>query len=259
MLRQLTRELSQKFSWNKEKFADHALEDQKISLSSAVAPPSLFRDVGPLIDRARQARDKRIQRHNTRVTRKDAILESLGNFEDPVEIPMFFDNNQTGKRTSLEPVKVTKSRNPYRWKAVQCKEVDGEIIPSDQAYVDMILDHGSSLPRGSSWVDFLTLESLADKVTVGDKQFCYVSTHTINYNGEPVWRLETRSSCDGKGTWGQSSSCTFNKGKEVLRVKIIHKGRKNLGQGWNSRETREYSLVDMIRESGEARQKEMFV
>ena len=252
MLRQLTRDLSQRFSWIKE---FDTQEQQTISLSSVIASPSLFQDGSLAADRARQARDQRQRWHRNRTNQKDVIRESLCNFEDPVEIPIFNVIKESERRTSLEPVKVTKNRIPHRWKAAQYGDIDGEIFPSDQAYVDMILEHGSS----SSWVDFLTIESLSDRKSISDREFCHICTHTIKYNGEPVWKLETRSSCDGKGTWGQSSSCALNKSKGVFRVKFVHKGRQNLGQGWNSRETREYNLVDMIRESGEARAKEMLV
>jgi hypothetical protein len=254
----MTRQLSQRFSWNQHKFAEQSREDEEIAFTDSIAAPSLFR-TGSMADRAIAAKKKQTQKKNVKDGRRAAILESLGNFEESQELSLFTEEpRQLKRQDSLEPVHITKGRNPYRWKKAQCQQVHGDVIPSDQAYVDMTLDKGDSLPPGSCWVDFLTLESLADKICNEDKSFCYVSTHTVKYNDEAIWRVETRSNCNGKGTWGQSSSCVMNKSKGTLRFKLTHKGRKNLGQGWNSRETREYDLTDMIRESGEAREREMF-
>jgi hypothetical protein len=244
----MTLELSQKFSWNRDNFAEQSREDEKIASFMA--------------DRAIAAKKKRAQKTNVKNGRKAVVLESLGNFRSSIELSSFNEEpHELEIMDPLEPVNVTKGpRNPYRWKETQCpQQVYGNVIPSDQAYVDMTLDKGESLPPGSSWVDFMTLESLADKICNEDKSFCYVSTHTVKFNDEAIWRVETRSNCNVKGTWGQSSSCIKCRVKGTLRFKLIHKGRKISGQGWNSRETREYNLTDMIRESGKARQREMIV
>jgi hypothetical protein len=247
-------EISQESSRNKDKFAEDASrEQQKISLLRDIATPSLFRTES-MAGRAKTAKNERQQVSKVKNDRKAAIQESLGIFHDTGEFPLFEDQRQE-KMFSGEPFKVSKGRYPYRWETSQ---VDGEIIPSDQAYVDMVLDHGDTLPPGSFWADFVTLESLSNKTSNQDKSLSYVNINTIMYNGEPIWRLETQHSCNGKGTWGQSSSCTLMRVKGALRVKVIHKGRTNLGRGWNSRETREYNLTNMIKDSGEAREREVF-
>jgi hypothetical protein len=152
-----------------------------------------------------------------------------------------------------------KIRTPYHYRKDEDNtQLDGKIFPSDQAFSDMILDEGQALPTGSVWADFIAVESLTDKVSNDSlNSFCYVYTHNMRYNGEIIWTLETRSNCDSKGIWGQSSSCTISRREELLRVKIVHKGRRNLGEGWNTREKREFKLADLIRQSGEARQKEL--
>ena len=168
-----------------------------------------------------------------------------------------------GKAPPLSPVspkgRISSQRtNPYRIKS-QGVVVEGKIVPSDQAFIDMVLEKGESLPEGSQWIDFVTIESLTDKASDdANHSFAFIFTHTLRYNGEAIWTLETRSNCDGKGTWGQSSTCTLHRIRDgVLRVKIVHKGRTDLGDGWNTRENREYSLPDIIRQSGEARQAEL--
>jgi hypothetical protein len=257
----MTRELSQRFSLNRSrhKFAEKSREEEEIAFTDSIAAPSLFR-TGSMADRAIAAKKKQTQKTNVKDGRKATILESLGNFEESQELSLFTEEPQRKlqRQDSLEPVNIKKGRKPYRWKKTQCQQVYGDVVPSDQAYVDMTLDKGDSLPPGSSWTDFLALDSLAYKISNEDMSFCYVSTHAVKYNGETIWRVETRSNFNGKGTWGQSSSCVMNISKGTLRFKLIHKGRKNLGQGWNSSETREYSLANMIKKSGEAREREMF-
>jgi hypothetical protein len=152
-----------------------------------------------------------------------------------------------------------KSRLPYYYRKNEDNmQLDGKIVPSDQAFSDMILEDGRTLPEGSVWADFIAVESLTDKVSdESHSSFSYVYTHTMRYNGETIWILETRSNCDKRGTWGQSSTCTLSHRDGLIRVNINYKGRRSLGQGWNTREKRELKLADLIRQSGEARQKEL--
>lgn len=248
-----TGEISQESRRNKDIFAEGAAREQQISLLREKGTPSLFRTEA-MAGRAKTAKNKRQQASKVRKDRKAAILESMETFHETEEFPLFEEQPQE-KTFSGEPVRASKGRNPYRWETSQ---VDGEIIASDQAYVDMVLDHGDTLPPGSFWADFVTLESLRNKTSNQDKVLSYVNINTIMYNGEPIWRLKTQHGCNGEGTWGQSSSCTLMRFKGALRVKLIHKGRTNLGRGWNTRETREYNLTKMIKESGEAREREVF-
>jgi hypothetical protein len=137
--------------------------------------------------------------------------------------------------------------------------LDGEVIPSDQAYADIILDREIDEAYISSRC---TLESLFDKQTQGDglgDEFTYQCTHTVLYKGEAVWKLKTISSCNRRGTRGQSSSCILKRQKGVVRVNVIHKGRHYHGGGRNVIEHREYSLIDIIRTSGQMREKEFLL
>jgi hypothetical protein len=157
------------------------------------------------------------------------------------------------------PQATPKNRVPYHYRKDEDNtHLDGRIVPSDQAFSDMILDDGQALPKGAVWADFIRVESLTDKVSDASlNSFSYVYTHTMRYSGEVIWILQTKSNCDNRGTWGESSSCTISHREGIIRVNITHKGRRNLGQGWNTREKRELKLADLIRQSGEARQKEL--
>lgn len=107
-------------------------------------------------------------------------------------------------------------------------------------------------------LEHVTLVSEIVKTTErGGLVFAHTSIHTLQYNGESIWKLETRRCFDVSGTWGQTSTCSLLREKGVLRLKLTHKGRKNMGQGWHSRETREYDLLEMIKESGLARCEDM--
>jgi hypothetical protein len=172
--------------------------------------------------------------------------------ETHVDIPGNVEESKQEKRPSIHPIKVTRGRTPFIWRKSLCVDIDGETVPSDNAYVDMILEERYDA------LDYVTLVSETIKTTErGGQVFAHTTFHTVQYNGESIWKLETRRCFDVSGTWGQTSNCTVQKDQGILRVKLVHKGRKNMGQGWNSRETREYDLLDMIKESGEARKEDV--
>jgi hypothetical protein len=189
-----------------------------------------------------------VQRERAKIAKNDDFPQSIKE-ASPVS---------RRKILSVQPSMITKDRDPFMWVGAPLGEIDGVIVPSDQAYTDMILDNGSTLPQGTGWSDFVTVESFSDKFCHDRSAFRYVNSHTIKYNGEPIWKLETEHTCNTTGTRGQSSSCIYMKAKGILRVKITHKGRNNVGNGWNSRETREYQVADIIKESGEARGRALF-
>jgi hypothetical protein len=187
-----------------------------------------------------------------RKSRKNKILVSMAMHEADVDIPGTPEESRQEKRPSVGPIKVTRDRKPFLWRKSLCVDIDGETIPSDNAYVDILLDERRDT------LDYVTLVSETIKTTErGGKVFAHTTFHTVQYNGESIWKLETRRCFDVSGTWGQTSNCILQKEKGILRVKLAHKGRKNMGQGWNSRETREYDLLDMIKESGEARKEDL--
>lgn len=227
------------------------------------AEPMIYKPVfsPEQMERAKIIKQEREIAANAKNTRRSAILTSVENFELQDDPPLLKDADPISRQRtnlSVEPLMTTQDRKPFVWDGAPPDEIDGEIVPSDQAYADMILDNGLTLPEGVVWADFITVESISDKF--GDNMrgaFRYVNAHTIKYNGEPIWKLATEHSCNTNGTRGQSSSCILMKAKGILRVKIIHKGRNNVGSGWNSRETREYRVEDIIKKSGEARGREL--
>mmetsp|Transcript_4747 Transcript_4747/g.7401 ORF Transcript_4747/g.7401 Transcript_4747/m.7401 type:complete len:150 (-) Transcript_4747:626-1075(-) len=134
--------------------------------------------------------------------------------------------------------------------------IDSSILPSDQAYIDAIIDHGAKVSPSR----LCCLESLSDKVSkMGNngEEFGVVCTHKLYYRGEIIWLLQTRSSFNRRASWGHGSSCRINKKKGILRVRLVHKGRDSLGNGHNFIESREYILAEMIRRSGQARANEV--
>lgn len=126
-------------------------------------------------------------------------------------------------------------------------------IASDQAFVDVILDDGKIL-EDESFSRLIDVSSKRNPVP-NTRSMHVKYTHGLFYKQELVFVLETTSHCDGRGTWGQSSSCAIT--GQHLKVKITNKGRKADGSGWNARETRIYTLADLIKQSAEARQTEI--
>jgi hypothetical protein len=176
---------------------------------------------------------------NAKSRRKAAILESLG--DSGIEGGVSQSTSKASpiskrQNLSVQPSMITKDREPFTWNCAPSGEIDGVIVPSGQAYTDMILDNGSTLPEGTIWSDFVTVESFTDRFCDGVGMVLYVNTRTIKYDGEPIWKLETEHTYNTSGTRGQSSSCILIKFKGILRVKIIHQGRNNIGSEWNSRE-----------------------
>jgi hypothetical protein len=210
------------------------------------------------MEKARIAKETRKLTTDARNGRKGAILESLGNFEIGDDFAQSFSEPPPVPNLLVQPSLITKDREPFRQNGAPSTEVDGVIVPSDQAYTDMVLDNGSTLPAGTVWADYVQVESFSDKFCDDLNAVRYVNTHTIKYNGEALWKLVTEHSCNASGNRGQSSSCILMKAKGILRVKISHKGRNNKGSGWNSRETREYQVADIIKASGEARGRDLF-
>jgi hypothetical protein len=237
---------SKRFSWRRK---------QADSFSTFSSDVSLFKNESTAC-RAQASREsslaRRGYRKDRRKSRKNKIFESMAMHEAHVDIPGTAEESKQGKRPSVGPIKVTRDRTPFFWRKSLCVDIDGETVPSDNAYVDMLLEERHDA------LDYVTLVTETTKTTErGGKVFTHTSVHTVQYNGESIWKLETRRCFDVSGTWGQTSNCTLQKDKGILRVKLFHKGRKNMGQGWNSRETREYDLLDMIKESGKARKEDV--
>lgn len=206
---------------------------------------------------AKEAKGARGRLADIRENNKKAARDGLREFE--TDHGYLLAEEEPTQTWSVEPKSLKQSKAPFRWNSMQLDHIDGEVVASDQAYTDMILDQGASLPSGTTWSDFIRLDSLVDKSEVPlSPDIQYTNTHTLTYQGEVVWKLRTDHFCCYEGTWGQSSSCVLMKSKGLLRLKIIHKGRKNCGKGWNSMETREYRLEDFVKKSGEARSNDFF-
>ena len=262
-------------------------EDFDTEETLVVEQQSVFSGNSAAKERAQLAKQRRDGVNRSKKDRKNTVLESLDFLGDSSsDFRVEGDLDEKKSRQSLSPLRssskpVSKSsmksssidapslpsmpqaaperRLPYHYREDKDNtHLNGKIVPSDQAFSDMILDEGQALPEGSAWADFILVESLTDRVSMDslNTAFSYVYTHIMRYNGEVIWTMETRSNCDNQGTWGQSSTCNVRHREGLLRVNITHKGRRNLGQGWNTRERREHKLADLIRQSGEARQKE---
>lgn len=218
-----------------------------------ISPRSVF-STDDLEKRATEAKDKRCKDANSREARKGAILDSLGKYQISDNYLSPADDLLARNDWSVQPKTITRPRPPFRWNNMQLEHVDGEVVPSDQAYADTILDTECDLLAGTTWANYIEIQSFTDKSEViVDDTVQYTNTHNVLYQGEKVWTLVTNHFCCKEGLWGQSSSCIYMRAKGVLRVKIVHKGRKASGDGWNSIETREYRVEDIIKKSGEAR------
>ena len=153
------------------------------------------------------------------------------------------------------PVRVTKKRSQNLWRK-SCTNDTSSVttFASDQAFVDVILDNGVSL-TDESFSRLIDVSSKRDHVEDSKTSMSVKHTHGLFYKQELFFVLETTSHCDLRGTWGQSSSCVLT--DQHLKVNVTNKGRKADGSGWNARETRIYSLADLIKQSAQARQNEI--
>jgi hypothetical protein len=166
---------------------------------------------------------------------------------------------------SPTPAHVTKRRSQNRWRNSCTDTSSVTTVASDQAFVDVILDNdGAFLTDNKSLSPLIHISSKQSRQKQVDstRSMSVRYTHGLFYKQELVFVLETTSHCDVRGTWGQSSSCVLTgpcvlSGGQHLRVNITKKGRKADGSGWNARETRTYSLADLIEQSAQARQNEV--
>ena len=246
-----------------------------------VSPPNLFNGNSGAQRIAIRAKSRRSERDQTRTSRKNFISDSIDTLTQGVQdfhIQNITCHRKRASASSLDDAPsepLPSSSLPRRWHSAttlpqlgaQYRESesqremekihDGEILPSDLAFGDMILDQGESLPEGTTFMDFVSVESTTDKKIDGRRKKVLTTVHSqiLYYNAEPVWQFVTESHCDGLGTWGHSSTCVLNKAQDKVKIRITHKGRRNLGDGFNTREVREFTITDLIRQSGEARQK----
>ena len=158
--------------------------------------------------------------------------------------------------TSAKPLKVSKRRSIHQWRRSCTTPANGEIVGSDQAFIDVILED-CSLPSGSEWSRVITLESTrsCDQLLMDGKCMSVNYRHKLLYKMECIFIMESTSFCDPRGTWGQSSSCHLSKGH--LKISINNKGMKAEGDGWNARETRVYCLDQLVKQSAKLRQNEL--
>jgi hypothetical protein len=131
----------------------------------------------------------------------------------------------------------------------------GNIIPSDIAFVDVALEkQGFASSTCSSLFD---VKNIRLSQTSGH-ELSITHTHELLYRGEPIFSFETTTNCDGTMILGQSSSCVLVNGK--LKIKISTKAKSArcvAGASENFRETKVYSLVELVKLSSKARQNEM--
>lgn len=163
---------------------------------------------------------------------------------------------------SIRPTKVVRSRTPHEWKKTDSFSEDGLVMPTDQAFIDTVLD--TNLPQ--CWSEHVHIESTRIAIPhnedgsaqIGSDSATekrYLHRHILHYKGEPIWAFETESVYCHKGAFGRSSNCVLT--NDQLRVNLLHKGRRSSGAGWNSRERRTYSLTKLVAESGRLRQEQM--
>jgi hypothetical protein len=142
-----------------------------------------------------------------------------------------------------------KQRTQCQWRSSCAFASFGNIVPSDQAFVDVILEE----ERSRNLSEDIRVEST--RTTSGIHQVTTVYEHKVLYKGEDMFTLETKSHYDRIGTWGQSSTCVLRNGN--IKIKINNKGKMALGGGWNARETRYYSVQELVHQSAEARKMSM--
>lgn len=159
--------------------------------------------------------------------------------------------------SSIRPEQIIKKREPFVWKRSEvCSRLpQGRVIPSDHAFVDVVLD--GRLPSQGQWGQCITVETSRDVDGICMESMAHVAVHrhVVLYHGEAVWTFETTSAYNETGTWGQSSTCILTNGK--LRVNLHHKGRKATGEGHHSLEKRVYCLKKILKQSGKLRQQEV--
>ena len=134
----------------------------------------------------------------------------------------------------------------------------GEVIPSDLAFVDAVLEKQEvrSEMSPSSYFDMRSIRR--SNMTEG-KHLSITFIHELSYRNEPIYSVSTTTTCDGTEIWGESSSCTL--GDDWLRVKVFNKAksakRPSSGKNRESRDIKVFSLWDLVERSGRLRQRQM--
>jgi hypothetical protein len=129
----------------------------------------------------------------------------------------------------------------------------GNVIPSDHAFVDIILDKRELTSSCSS---LFAIRSIRQSHLSGNV-LCITFTHELSYRGELIFSVETTTNCDGTEIRGQSSICVLVNGQLKVKISTKAKSAVSAGAGRNSRETKVYSLVELVKLASEARQNEM--
>jgi hypothetical protein len=135
------------------------------------------------------------------------------------------------------------------------KNVEGvptTVIPSDQAFIDVMLE-GRKFDDPSKSLLF-DVEGFRNSST-NNNVLAITFTHEIFYCGEAIFSIKTTTQCNGSEIWGQSSSCVLGNGQ--VKIKIRNKGKPADGDGRNSRETEIYTLEELVKLSAKARQEEL--
>ena len=184
--------------------------------------------------------------HNFHTTISDVLLLRPTN-----QLSYFYSQN------IMSPILVVRKRQKrsrYRSSTIEI----GEVIPSDMAFVDAVLENQQvrSEMSPSSYFDMRSIRR--SNITEG-KNLSITFIHELSYRDEPIYSVSTTTTCDGTEIWGESSSCTL--GDDWLRVKISNKAksakRPGTGNNRDSRDVKVFALWDLVERSGRSRQREM--
>lgn len=153
--------------------------------------------------------------------------------------------------------KSRKTRRGRRNKDFTTPTSFGTVVPSDAAFIDMILEQRDTIASNVDSGKLMEVSSIRRSQEC-NQLLSITFRHEVTYRGEPIFVFETCCCCDGKKIWGQSSSCVLTTG-DLLKIKISHKCRNAAGtlEFQNTRETIVILLERLLRDSANAREKEM--
>jgi hypothetical protein len=127
----------------------------------------------------------------------------------------------------------------------------GTVVPSDQAFIDAILEQCDS--DQLSHPSFFDLKSTR-RTQEENGELRIMHEHTLMYNDQIIFEVSTSSCCNGIEMHGQISCCSLRNG--CLRVKLSEKSC-NATSNNNTWESFVFPLEELVRRSGQARQDEM--
>ena len=131
----------------------------------------------------------------------------------------------------------------------------GEVLPSDMAFVDVVLEKRDL--NSSFYLDLFDVKSNRRARSTDDGNLLITYTHRVTYRDEAIYEIETTTFCNGRVMWGQTSSCGLSNGQLKIKIRTKAKNSRFSDIGMNARENMVFSLEELAKLASKARENEM--